>query len=118
LHEPPHFSLGDGAPAHHQAGTAHQIEHHRIGEAGAEGGNHAAASGGGSGAGAWRSGRGKNRTSRSSTCGSSSHGTSSMMRVPARGSAPPRPPTKTWTPSTIFPSTLTLHPWRPMSAVW
>ena len=50
--------------------------------------------------------------------GSSSHGTSSRIRMPARGSAPPRPPTKTWTPSTILPSTFTLQPWSPTSAVW
>src|SRR5215467_8824290 len=122
LHECLHLSRGDGSPAHHEARMAHEVEHHRVREAGPEGGAHEAASGGASGGdsgtGAWRSGRGKNRTSRSSTCGSSSHGTSSMMRVPARGSAPPRPPTKTCTPSTIFPCTLTLHPWSPISAVW
>ena len=38
--------------------------------------------------------------------------------MPARGSAPPRPPTETWTPSTILPFTLTLQPWSPTSAVW
>ena len=31
---------------------------------------------------------------------------------------PPRPPTKTCTPSTILPSTFTLQPCRPTSAVW
>src|SRR5215470_240297 len=122
LHQPLDFSLGDGAPTHYEAGAAHEVEHHRVGEAGPERVAHEAASrgssgGGDSGTGAWRSGRGKKRTSRSSTSGSSSHGTSSMMRVPARGSAPPRPPTKTCTPSTIFPCTLTLHPWSPISAV-
>ncbi len=43
---------------------------------------------------------------------------SSRMRTPARGSVPPRPPTETWTPSTILPLTLTLQPCSPMSAVW
>src|SRR5438094_242296 len=65
-----------------------------------------------------RSARGKKRTSRSSTSGSWSHGRSSRMRKPARASAPPRPPTKTCTPSTILPLTFTLQPCSPMSAVW
>src|SRR4030095_9961919 len=104
------------------------VEHHRIGESRMVRHVHAespvgeSAIGesevGGSGGGAWRSGRGKKRISRSSTWGSSSHGTSSMMRVPALGSWPPRPPTKMWTPSTTLPSTLTLHTWRHLFAVW
>src|SRR5438093_10467416 len=65
-----------------------------------------------------RSPRGKKRIKRSSTAGRSSHGTSSRIFWPARGSCPPRPPTNTWTPSTILPSTFTLHPCRPTSAVW
>src|SRR5207248_6723223 len=69
------------------------------------------------GVGSFRSARGKNRTSRSRTAGSSSHGRSSRMRTPERGSAPPRPPTKTCTPSTILPFTFTLQPCSPISAV-
>src|SRR5207247_4420706 len=69
------------------------------------------------GAGSFRSARGKNRTSRSSTVGSSSHGMSSRIRTPGRGSAPPRPPTKTCTPSTTLPLIFTLQPCSPMSAV-
>src|SRR5262249_43786148 len=60
---------------------------------------------------------GKKRTRRSSPWGGSSHGTSSRFFWPARGFCPPRPPTKTCTPSTILPSTFTLHPCRPTSAV-
>src|SRR4029077_9126497 len=65
----------------------------------------------------FRSPRGKKRIKRSSTTGSSEHGTSSRIFSAALGSRPPRPPTNTWTPSTILPSTLTLHPCRPTSAV-
>src|SRR5207244_3453971 len=110
--QPVHLPLGHGAAAHHETGPSRDVEHDRVREA------HVEDSGRGSVGGACRSGRGKKRTSRSRTSGSSSQGTSSMIRMAARGSFPPRPPTKTWTPSTILPSTLTLHPWSPMSAVW
>src|SRR5436309_1895219 len=43
----------------------------------------------------FRSPRGKKRIRRSSTSGSSSQGTSANTFSPARGSSPPRPPTKT-----------------------
>src|SRR3981081_1187021 len=56
-------------------------------------------------------------STRSSTCGSSSHGTSSRILVLGLAFAPVFPPTNTSTASTIWPSIRTFFPSSPMSAV-
>src|SRR4030095_6813504 len=102
LEQPLHPARGRGSAARDEAIAPGEVEGDWIAErVGGEVGAHPWAS-----SSAARASRGKKRMSRSSTSGSASQGTSSRMRVAARGSGPPRPPTHTCTPRTLLLYTL------------